>query len=83
MEEDKDFSEYEIVHSEGSSEETPADRPKPLSLWKMKLIFWGTIVGGVAIGICVLFFFITLFVYFFIPLLVLVGAWLLVRKLFR
>jgi len=69
MEEDKDFSEYEIIHSKGPPEETPA--------------FWGTIVGGVAIGICVLFFFITLFVYFFIPLLVLVGAWLLVRKLFR
>jgi len=84
--------EFEIVDEGGdSSKKSRPDRqkssaPSPLpqsEVWKAKLIVWSVIIGGIILLGLILFFFAALFVYFFIPIMVLAGIWFLIKNLFR
>ncbi len=72
--------EYEIVSS-GSREEVRYSSLRPISPWKVKLIFWSVVVGGIALGALFLFFFLTLFIYIVVPLALLIGLWYLVKAI--
>ena len=71
--------EYEIVPS-GSEAEVRTSSLKPISPWKVKLIFWSIVVGGIALGALFLFFFLTLFIYVVLPLALLIGLWYLIKS---
>lgn len=43
--------------------------------WKIKLKIWGFILGGIAVGTVFFLFFITLFVYLFVPAVILFALW--------
>ena len=43
--------------------------------WVTKLKFWSLVVGGIAFGTVLFLFFITVFVYLFVPLLLIALAW--------
>lgn len=48
---------------------------KPLSPLKAKLIFWATLVGGIALGTMLFLFFLAFFVYVIAPLLAVFLIW--------
>lgn len=81
-------AQYEIVSSDEEfkknsdyDEEDMQFRPvKPMAIWKAKLIIWGIIIGGIILGAVVLVFFAALFVYFFIPIMLLLAGWYLVKR---
>ena len=82
--------EFEIVDEGGDpSRRRPTDRQTPpasrpqFEAWKAKLIVWSMIVGGIVILGLILFFFAALFIYFFIPIMVVAGIWFLIKSLLR
>ncbi len=48
---------------------------KPISPLKAKIFLWLVAVGGVAVGVCLFLFFITIFLYVFLPLAVGFSIW--------
>ncbi|OGX05089.1 MAG: hypothetical protein A3G87_03455 [Omnitrophica bacterium RIFCSPLOWO2_12_FULL_50_11] len=76
---DDDF--IELHRGEDDSFEFAEGSVRPIQPWKAKLIIWSTIVGGIAVGTALFLFFLTLFIYFFVPIVVLAAIWALVRNL--
>jgi Flp pilus assembly protein TadB len=60
-------------------EERKQAAPKGIKPWKAKLIFWSILVGGVAIGAIIFFTFVSLFVYFFVPIMIFTLIWTLIN----
>ena len=86
-------AEYEIVShgeeidsnfksSDTSHEETVFQSTKPISAWKAKLILWSILLGGIALVVIVLVFFAALFIYFFVPIMIALIGYYLIKKLF-
>ena len=82
--------EFEIVDEGGNaSKRARSGRQKPsasspqLEIWKAKLIVWSIIIGGIVLLGLILFFFAALFIYFFIPIMVIAGIWFLIKNLLR
>ena len=47
---------------------------------KAKLMFWAVVIGGIAIGTFLFFFFITVFIYFFVPIFLILSVLALIRN---
>ena len=45
-----------------------------------KLIVWGAIIGSVVVGTILFLFFLTLFIYFFIPILLVTLVWSIFQR---
>ena len=81
---DRDFIELEPSEDDQYEYRSREGRPqKPVSPLKAKIIFWSIVIGGIAVGTVIFLTFLSLFIYFFIPIMVMLGVWMLVRKLFR
>jgi len=65
---------------EDDEEELYRSYVRPAHPWMQKLFFWLTVVGGIAIGICFFLFFLTLFIYIFLPLLAVFLIWMSFKK---
>ena len=50
---------------------------------KTKALFWLTVAGALAVGALLFLFFLTAFIYFFLPLTALFFIWQLVRSFFK
>ncbi len=80
-------AEYEIVSSgkeRGRDEfkkKPEFQSRKPLQAWKAKLLFWGVVIGSISLVLLLLFFFISLFIYFFVPIMIILGCWILLKFL--
>lgn len=72
---DRNFFELHKSDDEKDTFEYFSFSSKPVKPFVAKLIFWSTLIGGVAIGTLLFLFFLTLFIYFFIPLFLIVSAW--------
>lgn len=53
---------------------------RPVHPWVSKVAFWLFVLGGIAIGTCLFLFFLTLFVYVFLPMAVLLFVWFTFKK---
>lgn len=53
---------------------------KPVNPVVAKIFAVLAIISGIAIGVCLFLFFLTIFIYFFLPLLGLLFAWLLFKR---
>lgn len=65
---------------EDDEEELYRSYVKPVHPVASKIFLWVTLVGGVAIGVCLFLFFITLFLYLFLPLAVLFSLWMAYKR---
>jgi hypothetical protein len=84
VDEDKEFIELEPGEG-GDDYEYHAPREKPeesIQPWKAKLIFWAIVIGGIAVGTIIFLTFLSLFVYFFIPIVAIIAIWSLIRYFF-
>jgi len=75
MQDDDDYIE---LHSNEEGE-TFEYRNKPIQPWKARLIFWSVLIGGIAVGTLLFLTFISLFIYFFVPIVFILSIWYLVR----
>jgi len=71
----------ELERSENGDRFEYRESRRPLSLLITKLIFWSTVAGGIAVGTILFLFFLTLFIYFFIPILIVTSIWALIHRL--
>ena len=53
---------------------------KPVHPLKAKIFVWLTILSGISIGICLFLFFLTIFLYVFLPLIVLFLIWFSIKR---
>lgn len=65
---------------EDDEEELYRSYVKPVSPLKAKVFFWLTVVGGIAVGVCLFLFFLTLFVYVFLPMIAVFLVWLGLKR---
>jgi hypothetical protein len=56
-------------------------RPKSLFPLKTKLIFWSLVAGGITVGTFLFLFFLTIFIYFFLPLFIILTILSIFRRL--
>ncbi|PIQ85084.1 MAG: hypothetical protein COV74_10835 [Candidatus Omnitrophica bacterium CG11_big_fil_rev_8_21_14_0_20_45_26] len=54
--------------------------PKEAPSWLKKVFFWLVVIGGIAIGVCLFLFFMTLFLYVFLPLFAVFLIWVGFKK---
>jgi hypothetical protein len=73
---DPDF----IDRIEDDEEEMYRSYINPPNPWAAKIFFWLTAIGGIAVGICLFLFFITLFIYVFLPLAAIFFIWFSIKK---
>lgn len=83
-----EFKEYEIVEKrtetgEGKVYEYGTFREVGKSSFLSKLMFWGAVAASIAVGGLLFFFFLTVFLYFFLPVFLVLTVWTAVRSLFR
>ena len=48
---------------------------QPKSMFGPRMVMWATLIGGIAIGTILFLSFLTLFVYLFLPILVIMLLW--------
>ncbi len=65
---------------EDDEEELYRSYVKPVNPIVAKTFAVVAIIGGIAVGVCLFLFFMTLFIYLFLPLLALLTAWLLFQR---
>ncbi len=73
---ERDFLELHKSDNGKDTFEYFSSSSKPIKPFVAKLIFWATLIGGIAIGTVLFLFFLTLFIYFFIPLFLIVSIWI-------
>lgn len=71
----------ELERRDDDSFEFRSESVKPIKPWKAHFLLWSTVVGGIAIGTALFLFFLTLFIYFFVPLVIIAGLWALFKHL--
>lgn len=52
-----------------------SSQSKRLLPFKRTLFFWASVVGGLAIGTAIFLFFMTVFVYLFLPIFLIASVW--------
>lgn len=65
---------------EDDEEELYRSYVKPVHPLAVKIFIWLALVGGVAVGVLLFLFFLTLFIYVFLPLAVIAMIWLGFKK---
>ena len=80
---EKDFDETEEPLEPEVQDFRPYQSHQSLFPFKAKLIFWSTLVGGIAIGTFLFLFFISIFVQLFLPLVAVYLLYHLFRRLRR
>jgi len=77
MRDDDDF--IELRRDEADGDRFEYRHAPPMSPLKAKLILWSTVIGGIAIGTLLFLSFLALFVYLFVPIIVIASIWALVK----
>ena len=65
---------------EDDEEELYRSYVKPVSVWKAKIFLWLTLLGGAAIGVCLFLFFLTIFLYVFLPIAAIFLIWFAIQE---
>jgi ABC-type transport system involved in cytochrome bd biosynthesis fused ATPase/permease subunit len=69
------MSEDFLDRMEDDEEELYRSYVRPVSPLKAKIFLWLAIVGGIAAGVVLFLFFITLFIYVFLPAALVLSLW--------
>ena len=77
----KPDKEPEVVRKTESYERITIEHGK-ISL-KDRLVFWAIAAGGIAVGTLLFLFFLTLFIYIFLPVVLILILWNLIKKKLR